>query len=209
MDFSLLFIGMAIGLAVTAPLGPVNILVIRNGIRRGFTVAFLVGLGAMAGDLLYASVAAYGISGASHLVEAYARPLLIIGGLLLVITGVWLARKHLTLSDIEPEEPQAAKLAGKMLAAFGLTITNPGEFFGLLAIFGTMSGVLRLRDDWSRPPTVIAGVAIGAVAWWLFLSFIVSHFRSRISETMLARISRWTGVLIAAFGFALLLEAFS
>jgi threonine/homoserine/homoserine lactone efflux protein len=209
MDLSLLFIGMAIGVAVTAPLGPVNILVIRNAIRRGFTVAFLVGLGAVAGDLLYASAAAYGVSWVSHLVEAYARPLLIVGGVLLVVTGVWLARKHLSLSAVGTEEPQAARLAGKMLAAFGLTITNPGEFFGFLAIFGTMSGMLRLHDDWTRPPTVIAGVAIGAVCWWLFLSFMVSRFRSRISDTMLVRISRWTGILIAAFGFALLMEALS
>ena len=163
MDLSLLFIGMAIGVAVTAPLGPVNILVIRNAIRRGFTVAFLVGLGAVAADLLYAAAAAYGVSWVSHLVEAYARPLLIVGGVLLVVTGVWLARKHLSLSAVGTEEPQAARLAGKMLAAFGLTITNPGEFFGFLAIFGTMSGMLRLHDDWTRPPTVIAGVAIGAV----------------------------------------------
>ena len=42
MDFSLLAIGVAIGLAVTAPLGPVNILVIRSAIRRGFGVAFLL-----------------------------------------------------------------------------------------------------------------------------------------------------------------------
>ena len=33
-----------------------------------------------------------------------------------------------------------------MLAAFGLTITNPGVFFGFLAIFGTMNAVLRLNE---------------------------------------------------------------
>ena len=207
MDVSLLFIGIAIGLAVTAPLGPVNILVIRNAIRRGFVVAFLVGLGAVVGDVVYATAAAYGISWVSHLIEDYARPLMIIGGILLVITGVWLARKRIELSAIEGEDQQAVRLIGKMLAAFGLTITNPGEFFGFIAIFGTMSGMLRLHDDWMRPPTVIAGVAVGGVAWWLFLSFLVSRIKTRISDKALVRISRWTGILIAAFGFALLMEA--
>jgi threonine/homoserine/homoserine lactone efflux protein len=207
MDLSLLLTGIAIGVAVTAPLGPVNILVIRNAIRRGFGVAVLVGLGAVAADVLYAAAAAYGVRWVSHLIEAYAQPLMIIGGLMLVITGVWLARKRISLTVIEGDEPQAAKLVGKMLAAFGLTISNPGEFFGFLAIFGAMSGVLQLHTDGTRPPTVIAGVAIGGILWWLFLSFLVSRFRSRISEAMLARISRWTGILIAAFGFALLMEA--
>ena len=207
MDVSLLFIGIAIGLAVTAPLGPVNILVIRSAIRRGFVVAFLVGLGAVVADVLYASAAAYGVSWVSHLIEAYAQPLMIIGGLLLVVTGVWLARKRIELSVVEADEPQTAKVIGRMLAAFGLTISNPGELLGFLAIFGTMSGVLRLHEDAARPPTAIAGVAIGGIVWWLFLSFLVSRFRSRISEKALARIGRWTGVLIAAFGFALLMEA--
>lgn len=207
MDLSLLLAGIAIGVAVTAPLGPVNILVIRNAIRRGFGVAFLVGLGAVLADVLYAGAAAYGVSWVSHLIEDYARSLLVIGGVLLVVTGVWLARKRLELAAIEGDEPQTAQVVGRMLAAFGLTMSNPGEFFGFLAIFGTMSGVLRLHEDAGRPPTVIAGVAIGAVLWWLFLSFLVSRFKSRISERALARIGRWTGVLIAAFGFALLLEA--
>jgi len=207
MDVSLLFIGMAIGLAVTAPLGPVNILVIRSAIRRGFVVAFLVGLGAVVADVLYAAAAAYGVSWVSHLIEAYARPLIIIGGLLLVVIGVWLARKRIELAVVEADEPQTAKVIGRMLAAFGLTMSNPGEFLGFLAIFGTMSGVLRLHENAARPPVVIVGVAIGGILWWLFLSFVVSRLKTRISESALARISRWTGVLIAAFGFALLMEA--
>ena len=52
-----------------------------------------------------------------------------------------------------------------------------------------------------------AGVAIGGMLWWLFLGFVVSRFKDRVSERALARIGRWTGVLIAAFGFALLMEA--
>ena len=207
MDLSLLAIGVAIGLAVTAPLGPVNILVIRSAIRRGFGVAFLAGLGAVVADVLYASAAAYGVSWVSHLAADYARPLMIAGGVLLVIMGVWLARKRIEIAVVEADEPQTSKVIGRMLAAFGLTISNPGEFFAFIAIFGAMSGLLNLHEDAARPPTVITGVAIGGVLWWLLLSFLVSRFRNRISDAALGRINRWTGVLIAAFGFALLLEA--
>lgn len=207
MDPSLLLIGVAIGLAVTAPLGPVNILVIRNAIRRGFVAAFTVGLGAVAADLLYAAAAAYGVSWVSHLIEDFARPLMIAGGALLVAVGVWLARKRVALAGMEPEDQSGGVKAARMLAAFGLTISNPGELFGFLAIFGAMSGVLRLHEDWTRPPTVVAGVAIGGILWWLFLGYLVSSFKSRISDRALERINRWTGILIAAFGFALLMEA--
>ncbi|WP_421693477.1 LysE family translocator [Aestuariivirga sp.] len=209
MDFLLLLTGMAIGLAVTAPLGPVNILIIRNAIRRGFGAAFLIGLGAVVADCFYAAAAAYGVSSIASFITKYAQPLALLGGLILVVMGVRLARKRSTgLGVLVQDTPvRSGQVAGRMLGAFTLTITNPGELFAFLAIFSAMNGVLRLHEDMLRPPTVVVGVALGGMAWWLFLSFIVSRFRERISETLFNRINRWTGVLIAAFGFALLMDA--
>lgn len=208
MDFVLLATGIAIGLAMTAPPGPVNILVIRTAIGQGFQVAFLAGLGAVVSDMLYASIAAYGVSSIAHVITSHARPLMAVGGAVLVFIGVRLARTRLGLEALGPEAPQGRSLVpGKVLTAFTMSITNPGVLFGFLTIFGTMNGVLRLSENAARPLTAVAGVAMGATLWWLFLSFVVSRFRDRISETMFARINRWTGVLIAAFGFALMMEA--
>ncbi len=208
MDIILLLTGIAIGLSVTAPLGPVNILVIRNAIRRGFGVALLVGLGAVAADAFYAVIVAYGVSSVAHAITGYARPLMLAGGALLVFIGVRLTRAHIGLGELQLQAPpRKRQVVAKMLTAFGLTITNPGVFFGFLAIFGTMNAVLRLEEAWHRPPTVVAGVVAGGALWWLFLSFVVSRFKARISEKTFSRINRWTGVLIVAFGFALLMEA--
>lgn len=208
MDFALFAAGIAIGLSVTAPLGPVNVIVIRNAIRRGFMVAFLTGVGAVAADFLYALAAAYGVSSIEHFIIEYGRPLTIIGGLVLVFMGVRLARTHVSLEELALQLPlRHRQVAGKMATSFMLTLTNPGILFGFLAIFGTMAAVLKLGDGAGRPPTVVAGVALGGILWWLFLSFVVSRLRSRISDRLLDRINRWTGLLIAAFGFALLMEA--
>lgn len=208
MDFFVLAAGIAIGLAMTAPPGPVNILVIRTAIGQGFRVAFLTGLGAVASDMIYASIAAYGVSSIAHLISSHARPLMAVGGAVLVFIGVRLARTRLGLEALGPDAAgDMSVVPGKMLTAFTMSITNPGVLFGFLAIIGTMNGVLHLSEHASRPPMVVVGVAIGTMLWWLFLSFLVSRFRERISETMFIRINRWTGVLIAGFGFALLMEA--
>ncbi|MFN4143583.1 LysE family translocator [Aestuariivirga sp.] len=208
MDFALLATGIAIGLSVTAPLGPVNILVIRSAIRRGFAVALLTGLGAVGADCFYAVVAAYGVSSVAHAITDYARPLMVAGGILLVAIGVRLARSHIGLAELDLQAPpRRLQIAGRMLTAFMLTLTNPGVLFGFIAIFGTMNAVLRLDEGAGRPVTVVAGVAIGGALWWLFLSYVVARFKTRIDEKMFDRINRWTGILIAAFGFALLMEA--
>ena len=133
-----------------------------------------------------------------------------VGGALLVFMGVRLSRSHVVLAELQLQAPpRKLQVFGRMLTAFMLTITNPGVFFGFIAIFGTMNAVLRLNEAWHRPPTAVAGVVIGGVLWWLFLSFTISRFKERISEKTFDRINRWTGILIAAFGFALLAEAFT
>jgi len=208
MDFTLLLTGVAIGLSVSAPLGPVNILVIRNAINRGFGVAFAVGLGAVAADAVYAVAAAYGVRSITRVITGHAQLMMILGGGLLAVMGIWLARSPVNLAALALQEPpRKREVAGHMLTAFSLTITNPGVFFGFLVIFGSMNAVLRLDEAWHRPLTVLAGVVIGGALWWLLLSAGVSRFKGWIGEKSFARVNRWTGILIAAFGFALLMEA--
>ena len=208
MDFILLITGIFIGLSVTAPLGPVNLIVTRTAIQRSFGVAVLTGLGAVLADVVYASLAAYGVRSIERFIAQYAMPLTLVGGTMLVILGIRLARSHMSLEQLALQDvPSRRIIIHKALGTFLLTLTNPGVFFGFLAIFGTMSGVLVLASSPGRPLTVVAGVAIGGTLWWLFLSFVVTRLKSRITATTFDRINRWTGVLIAAFGFALLMGA--
>ena len=54
--------GLAIGLAVAIPVGPIALLCMRRTLERGFLIGFGTGLGAAVADLLYSSIAAFGIS---------------------------------------------------------------------------------------------------------------------------------------------------
>jgi len=47
LDWGLIAIGFGIGLAVAAPMGPVNIMIIHRGVQCGFMSAFVAGLGAV------------------------------------------------------------------------------------------------------------------------------------------------------------------
>ena len=208
MDILLFLTGIAIGLSVTAPLGPVNVIVIRNAIRRSFVVAFLTGMGAVGADMIFAAFAAYGIGSIERFIAAYALPLMMAGGALLVFTGIRLARTHISLAQLALQDPpRKRQIAAKMLTTFALTLTNPGVFFGFLAIFGTMNAMLKLGASADRPPTAVIGVAVGGIVWWLFLSFVVTRLKTHITESIFDRINRWTGILIAGFGFALMMDA--
>ena len=195
--------GVAIGLAMAAPLGPVNLIVIRTALNLGLRAAFMAGLGAVLGDVLMASIAAFGLRSIQHTISDYAMLLQIVGGLFLVIMGVKTARTHFASSDLTPP-PHAARLG----LTFSLTVTNPGTALGFLAVFSAMANVLQLGQAPYRPILVLAGVAAGGALWWLLLSVIISKLKSRLSTLTLDRINRWSGVCVAAFGFVLLLRAF-
>jgi threonine/homoserine/homoserine lactone efflux protein len=207
MAAELVIAGLATGIAMTAPLGPVNALVVRTALRRGFPVALLTAAGAVIADLAFATAAAYGASLVERLLLTYAGPLMVAGGAFLAVLGIRMATAHYRPADLRPEEPASrAQILRKFLTAFAMTITNPMTFFGFLAVFATMGSVLRLADSALRPLLVVGGVALGALLWWLLLSLAVDRLRARLSVAVLDRINRWTGVFIAGFGFALLME---
>jgi len=203
MDLSLIIIGVGIGLAMSAPLGPVNLIVIRTALNHDLKVAFLAGLGAVLADVLIAGIAAYGIQSISHLILDYARFLQIAGGLLLAVLGIRTARTHFAASDLTNGFHSA-----RFGLTFSLSVTNPGLVLGYLAIFSSISGELALGETPYRPAIVVLGIALGGALWWLALSFFIGKLKTRLGTSTLDRINRWSGILVAAFGFLLLWKAF-
>jgi threonine/homoserine/homoserine lactone efflux protein len=203
MDLQLIIAGMSIGLALAAPLGPVNLIIIRTALNCGFRAAFLAGLGAVLADMLMGGSAAFGLHSIERFIMEYETLLQICGGLLLVILGIRTARTHFAATDLAPI-PHAARLG----LTFTLSVTNPGLVLGFIAIFSSMSGILQLGASLYRPLIVLMGVAMGGALWWLVLSFVISRVKTKLSATTLDRINRWSGIFVAVFGFVLLLQVF-
>lgn len=203
MDWSLIIAGVAVGLAMSAPLGPVNLIVIRTALSHDLKVAFLAGLGAVLADVVIAGIAAYGIQSISHLILDYAKILQIAGGLVLIVLGIRTARTHFADSDLA-KGPHSAKFG----LTFSLSVTNPGLVLGYLAIFSSLSTHLALGASPFRPAIVLLGIALGGALWWLLLSFFIGKLKTRLGTSTLDRINRWSGILVAAFGFLLLWKAF-
>lgn len=210
MDPVLLLSGVAMGLSMAMPLGPVNVMVIRSAIRRGLVGGLAAGLGSLAADTMFALIAAYGIRSIERLFIDYATPFRLVGGVLLVVIGIRTARSHVAAMKLKEETPaSAAKLWRKALTCFSATVSNPGSLLGVFAVFGAMSSVLRLDSAPYRPLIAVIGFVAGGLLWWLFLSFAVHHLRNRLSPALLDRINHWAGILVAAFGFALLMQIFA
>lgn len=207
-DLAIIPIGIFIGIVVSAPVGPVNVLCIGRALRYGFLPAVLAGVGAVIGDGILASIAGFGIAAIAEAIEDHSRLIQFVGGIILVLYGI-------RVMMLTPRTPQVAQqhVADSALkiipTTFLITVTNPGAILGFLAIFGALVGDELLPEgDYAAAGLLVVSVCGGAMLWWIGLSAVVARIRHLLNESTLRRINVVSGVLLAAFG-ALLLGRFA
>ncbi|MGD1933521.1 MAG: LysE family translocator [Candidatus Phaeomarinobacter sp.] len=202
-DWYLILNGVLIGIVVAAPIGPVNLICIRRTLAYGRTNGFVSGLGAAAGDAVFAIIAAFGLTAASSLLITVGDWLQAIGGLFLVGLGI-----HTFLSrpvDNETVSTNAkSKLTAAIVATFVLTITNPATMLGFIAIFGGVGGLVTTEPSLLTATLLVVAVFLGSALWWLGVTMTVGMVRHRMTDQTLILINRVSGVLIVSFGLFVL-----
>ena len=89
------------------------------------------------------------------------------------------------------------------MSCFILTITNPTTILTFVAIFAGL-GLVSRGGDYAAAISLVAGVFIGSMLWWLALCGSVSLLRRRMGPAVMAWVNRISGMVIAAFGIGIL-----
>lgn len=204
----LLPVGLAVGVLIAAPVGPVNILCIHRAIERGVMGGIFAGLGAVLGDGLIALFAALGVGQISGTIERYRSLIQLVGGIVLIGFGIKL---YLSKLQIVPEAAGKAEWATvrdyiwDVPKTFFLTITNPGAVLGLVAIFGGVSSFVEVSST-ADALWLVAFIVAGSLLWWVFLSAMVGRIRHRVTDARLRQINIAAGGLLVVFGGVLVAE---
>jgi threonine/homoserine/homoserine lactone efflux protein len=85
---------VAVGFAITAPVGPVGLLCIRRTLRHGMSYGLASGAGAATADATYGSIAAFGLTIISSALIRWTGWIELIGGALLCLIGLYSMRRH-------------------------------------------------------------------------------------------------------------------
>src|SRR5579863_8806351 len=139
MNYLLLVLtGLIIGFIVAAPIGPINLICIKRTLALGSLIGFVSGLGAAAGDGVFAAVIGFGLTAIREWIEGYSHTMQIAGGALLLGFGV-----HTYLSDpLRGREVACAggdrvaanpSLVRSFASTFALSLTNPATLFAFAA----------------------------------------------------------------------------
>lgn len=186
--------GVLLGASIAMPVGPIGILCIGNVVNFGMRYGLMTGLGAAFADMLYGSLAGFGLAALLQFMIEIKPWLQICGGLFLCYLGLMLFRtkKEAHLS------PNVTSLAKTFYTTFFLTLANPMTILSFMAIFASLGADFE-TSGYAATLTLSLGVFAGSMLWWLVLASLTWHFKATLNPTWLNRIS---GSCLLGFGGA-------
>jgi L-lysine exporter family protein LysE/ArgO len=198
--------GIGVGLAVAAPIGPVNIEAIRRGLREGFSPALMVGVGSTAADLLYVALVYLGVAPLAQR-PAFRIPLDLAAATVLGSLA-WHAIKEVRDKSLLPvvgadQNPEGRKKA--LLSGFIITISNPMTIVFYFSLFG--AAVARLHEAPRATHVLYVGcVMLGCLLWSLILALALGWGKHRAGVRSLRWIESASALALAFFAGRFLLD---
>jgi threonine/homoserine/homoserine lactone efflux protein len=207
--------GLALGLAIAAPVGPIGVLCIRRTLAEGRRAGLVSGLGAATADAIYGFIAAFGLTFVASFLISQQSWIRLLGGLFLLYLGVKTLRAPVLVgrgfdtaqtgfdTAQTPTQPTGAGLLGNYVSTLALTLTNPMTILSFAAVFAGL-GVGAVSGDYASAASLVLGVFLGSALWWLALSAGVSLLRGCVTPRSLRWVNRVSGLIILGFGVAAL-----
>lgn len=183
-----LALGLAAGLALAMPVGPVALLVVSEGLARGFRVASGAALGVAAIDAAYAVLAVTAGAAVAGVLDRHQPLVRAVGAVVLAAMAIHGFRRALAppssrpgpLPPTGPRPAPAPLVRDSSARAFvrfaALTAINPLTALTIVAIVVALGAGL----DGPARSAFAAGVALASAAWQLGLAAAGSVARSRL-----------------------------
>ena len=194
-----------LGLSLSAPVGPINAAQLNKGIHNGFLHAWLIGLGAMVGDVLFMLLIYFGV--AQFLTTPFMKSFLwLFGFFILMYTGI---ESILTAKNsLEADTTVKESTSKSFRTGFFMAISNPLNIIFWLGIYGAV--LAKTSDLYSHAQLLIysGGIFLGIFLWDIIMASIATSFRKFMNARALQFISVGAGVSLIGFGLYFGYEAF-
>lgn len=193
--------GLLISFIASLPTGPVNLSIVHATLLHGKRSGLYIAFGALMVEILYASMAVFGI----HLIfsdEVFVRRLSLISIPVLIVLGLVSLFKKDFLKRYEEKKGR-----NNLLTGVSLTISNPM----ILVFWLTVSAFLR-ANDWLGENLMdniafMGGVASGISILFYFLILITSRQNKKITPRFKRNMNVLLGWLFLGLAFVMILKA--
>lgn len=188
--------GLLIGISMAAPIGPISLLCIRRSLAGGHAAGLATALGVAFADGLYALIAALGLTAISSFLLNQRDYLYLIGGIFLIVFGY----KVYTAPPVHLARPiKSNGFLITLLQTILLTLTNPMTIAAFIAAFAAI-GFNESPHEATEAILISVGVFCGSGLWFICLSSVIAHIRTKVTPVLLNRINTVSGIGIICFG---------
>ncbi|MYL69478.1 hypothetical protein GLW00_01375 [Halobacillus litoralis] len=189
-----------LGLSIAAPVGPINIEIMRRGLTYGFWSAFCVGLGGMSSDLLLMAAMFFGMG--IFLTWTWVQVALMLVGCIVLVHAGWTSLS--AREEWRVEEDYERRHKGQALLSYvrGVIIagTNPMNLLFWISIYGSvLSGALQ-EDNMFRSFIISSMVFLGIGLWNANLAFFVHFGRYLVNSSLLKWIQGIASLILIYYG---------
>jgi threonine/homoserine/homoserine lactone efflux protein len=202
--------GFISGLLLCIPVGPINLIIINEGAKRGFRWPFLIGLGATLMEIIYCFFAFTGFASffekglVKAAMELCSFVFLLVIGIKFVLAKSVEAPLHLSAKAEALEQRIEERLHphSAFMIGFVRVLANPGVFLGWIVLAANFISREWVTPDWPGKLSCIAGVALSIGGWFTGLSWLSSLGHRRISQRGLLRMERISGLILIGLAIA-------
>jgi threonine/homoserine/homoserine lactone efflux protein len=200
---SAFLIGAAAGYAIAIPVGPIAVLIVRTGLRRGFRVAAAAGAGTATVDLIFATMAVVvggAVTGALTPVIAPMRLAAAAVLIYLAVRGLMRLGRVGTTLDTGDER----SIVRTYLLFIGLTLLNPAT----VAYFVTLAvGLPEIAQDAPSRVAFAVGAALASLSWQTLLAAVGAALHARLSRRIELVTALLSSAILVAFALKIALDA--
>ena len=196
-----------LGLSLAAPIGPVNLEIIKRGLNSGFKQAFLTGAGAMCSDTTYLILIFFGLT--SFLNFAFMKIFLgIAGGIILIYLGAASAKDFFRKANATENKPYRLFKAS-FVTGYVLAISSPMTIVWWTGVFGALLAAQTHTQTNISAFFSCLSILLGCFLWVTSLSIALHWGKKIINEKFTRLISLFAGLFLIAFGMYFLYRAIS
>lgn len=187
---------LAIGILISAPMGPIGMLIIQRTLSKGRWPAFFTGVGAGLSDLVYCLLTGFCLSFITNFLESHQFIIQIIGGAVLAAFGAYLFCKNPTRA-LQPTTTNTTNYWSDVVSGFLLTFSNPLILFFIIGLFAQFTFIM---PDYEIYHFLIGYtfIFVGALLWWYVVTYLVNKLRNRFNVRSLWLINRIIGMILIA-----------
>ncbi|WP_369900294.1 LysE family transporter [Bacillus manliponensis] len=196
--FGVIIQQIVLGVSLAAPVGPINIEMIKRGVQKGFWHAWIVGIGGMSADILFMLLIYFGLS--SMFMYTYVQAVMYcFGFFLLFYLGFQNVKQGISKEDMEYKKEEIGGLRHSYMTGFLIAISNPLNLVFWFGVYGSTLSSLLTKVSQTEALLYSFCIVVGIILWNLNIAFSVHFGRTLFRPKVLSYITAGAGVILVAY----------